>query len=293
MSSEPSRPSWQLPPGVSKGAWDYVTQAHIAGQYDEFHRGHPLLELDRQLVLDTADAIESDLARGGATPDFPIAIDLGCGTGRTLLPLLDRGWRTIGVDLSPAMLRETARKCDLEQPQNRSSMALVHGNLAQLDFLTDHSLHLATCLYSSIGMVQSRKHRCRVFEHVARALRPEGRFIVHVHNRGIWIRDPGGLLRMVRDRVRSLTDPVWEFGDRVYAYRGLPSMFLHIYSEQELRNDLIRSGFRIQRVLPLNITSSGPLSFPWWLRSFRAGGFFAIASHDQRVPKALEQPNRR
>jgi hypothetical protein len=63
----------------------------------------------------------------------------------------------------------------------------------------------------------------------------------------------------------------------VYAYRGLPSMFLHIYSERELRSELHHAGFRIERVLPLNITSSDLLRFPWCLRSFRAGGFFAIA----------------
>ena len=275
MTSEPSRPSWQLPPGVSKGAWDYVTQAHIASQYDDFHRGHPLLDLDRKLVLEVAESIES-CRREPADEKF-VAIDLGCGTGRTLLPLLVREWRAIGVDLSATMLSETTRKCRCEQPQDVSSMALVQGNIAQLDFLSDRSIDLATCLYSSIGMVQGRKHRCRVFEHVARALRSEGRFIVHVHNRGIWIRDPGGLLRMIRDRLRSVTDPVWEYGDRVYAYRGLPSMFLHIYSERELRSDLQQAGFRIERVLPLNITSSNSLRFPWWLRSFRAGGFFAIA----------------
>lgn len=272
MSSDPSRPSWQLPPGVSKGAWDYVTQAHIASEYDAFHEGHPLLQLDRQLVREVADQIASQCG-----DEAPIAMDLGCGTGRTLLPLVERGWRTIGVDLSHAMLSCAFSKYAEQRSEQPAAMVLVHSNMAQLDFLRDRSLHLATCLYSSIGMVQGRAHRRRVFEQVARALRPEGRFLVHVHNRGIWTRDPGGLLRMVRDRLRSMSDPVWEYGDRVYAYRGLPSMYLHIYSARELRCDLQRAGLRIERFLPLNITSSGSLRFPWWLRAFRAGGFFAIA----------------
>ncbi len=272
MSSDPSRPSWQLPPGVSKGAWDYVTQSHIASEYDAFHEGHPLLQLDRQWVLEVADQIASQCG-----DEAPIAMDLGCGTGRTLLPLVERGWRTIGVDLSHAMLSCASSKYAEQHSKQPAAMVLVHSNMAQLDFLQDRSLHLATCLYSSIGMVQGRTQRRRVLEQVARALRPEGRFIVHVHNRGTWARDPGGLLRMIRDRLRSMSDPVWEYGDRVYAYRGLPSMFLHIYSEQELRSDLRYAGFRIERILPLNITSSGPLPLPWWLRSLRAGGFFAIA----------------
>ncbi len=273
MNSDPELPSWQLPPGVSKGGWDYVTQPHIATQYDAFHHGHPLLDLDRRWVLEVAEEVEN---RTENRP--PIALDLGCGTGRTLLPLLERGWRGVGVDLSQAMLSCAASKHAQQPAHDPSSLVLVRSNMAQLDFLNDASIDLATCLYSSIGMVQGRRHRRRVFEQVARALQPVGRFIVHVHNRGIWVRDPGGLLRMFRDRLRSWYDPVWEYGDRVYAYRGLPSMYLHIYSERELSTDLRESGFRIERIVPLNITSSGILSVPWWWRCARAGGFIAIAA---------------
>ena len=55
--NEKSRPAWQLPPGVSRGTWDYVHEVSIATQYDGFHHGHPLLELDRNLVMSVADEI--------------------------------------------------------------------------------------------------------------------------------------------------------------------------------------------------------------------------------------------
>lgn len=275
MSSESSRPSWQLPPGVSKGAWDYVTQKHIATDYDAFHQGHPLLDLDRGIVLEVAKAIaEKQHDR------TPIALDLGCGTGRTLRPLAGLGWRCIGVDLSDSMLQCAASMASQEMDHAESAMVWVRGNIAQLEFLTDSSLDLATCLYSSIGMVQGRKNRLNVFSHIARALRPEGRFIVHVHNRGIWFRDPGGLWRILRDQARSWFDSRWEYGDRVYAYRGLPSMYLHIFSETELRQDLRHAGLRLERMIPLNLTSSQVLDRPWFLRSQRAGGFIAIAMKD-------------
>ncbi len=38
------------------------------------------------------------------------ALDVGCGTGRAFQPLLDRGWRVVGCDVSPAMLDEARRK---------------------------------------------------------------------------------------------------------------------------------------------------------------------------------------
>lgn len=38
------------------------------------------------------------------------ALDVGCGTGRAFDPLLDRGWRVVGCDVSPGMLAEAGRK---------------------------------------------------------------------------------------------------------------------------------------------------------------------------------------
>lgn len=38
------------------------------------------------------------------------ALDIGCGTGRAFEPLLDRGWRLVGCDVSPKMLIEANRK---------------------------------------------------------------------------------------------------------------------------------------------------------------------------------------
>ena len=36
MDSELNRPTWQLPPGVSRGTWDYVHRDSIATEYDTF-----------------------------------------------------------------------------------------------------------------------------------------------------------------------------------------------------------------------------------------------------------------
>jgi SAM-dependent methyltransferase len=38
------------------------------------------------------------------------ALDVGCGTGRAFPPLLARGWRVIGCDVSPGMLTQARRK---------------------------------------------------------------------------------------------------------------------------------------------------------------------------------------
>ncbi len=289
MNEARNRPAWQLPPGVSRGTWDYVHSEPIAVEYDQFHAGHPLLELDRQLVMEVASTCEASKDREALR-----ALDLGCGTGRVMVPLAERGWQVLGVDLSQSMLEQVQAKwrsggVDSGANPRGGDVFGALGNLAQLEFLETSAFDLAYCLYSSIGMVQGRANRVGMMREVGRSLKKEGRLIVHVHNRGTWWRDPGGVKRCLSDRWRSFResrksrgllnsrDPRWQYGDRVYAYRGLPSMYLHIFSARELQADLRASGFRLERWIVLNRTSSGSLRYRSWFPHFRAGGYIAIA----------------
>lgn len=262
-----SRAAWQLPPGVSRGTWDYVTQPSIATEYDGFHDGHPLLELDKRIV---AEHLGPASTRPDGSPR--IAIDFGCGTGRNLTPLAEQGWRVVGVDLSAEMLREYRAKASKTA---KTEPVAIHANMVRLEFFADGFADAVLCMYSSLGMVQGRANRRSFMAHAARILRPDGRFFVHVHNRGSWLRDPGGVRRTVRDWFRSLRDKTWELGDSVYAYRGLPSMYLHVYAERELKRDLASSGLELVRYYRLNRQSSQLLQGAW-LPHLRSGGFLAV-----------------
>ena len=72
--------------------WEYVQTEQIAGAYDDYFALNRLFQFDEQV-----------LARLFTTPG--LVVDLGCGTGRTLIPLARRGFRGVGVDLSRHMLR--------------------------------------------------------------------------------------------------------------------------------------------------------------------------------------------
>ena len=272
-----SRPNWQLPEGVSRGAWDYVNEPSIATDYDRFHAGHPLLDLDQEII---ANQLGSQPFRPDGSPK--IAVDCGCGTGRNLLPLAAQGWRVIGVDLSSEMLRAFRAKAD-QSWQDRVST--VRANMANIGFLQNSSADAVLCMYSSIGMLQGRSNRRNFLSHAARILRDDGSFIVHVHNRGSWLRDPGGVRRTLRDWWRSKREEGWELGDSVYTYRGLPTMFLHIYSERELRSDLSASGFALHKLYRFNRTSSQVLKGSWF-KHLRSGGFIAVCKRKSKSTAA-------
>ncbi len=273
-------PSWQLPAGVSRGAWDYAHLPSIATQYDAFHADHPLLALDQTLIGQVADEVRNK--RTDIAKEPPVVIDLGCGTGRSIFPLAQSGWKAMGVDLSQHMLDEAARKADSLRLGDQISW--LQSNIVELDRLENNSADLVLCMYSSIGMIQGTKNRQQLFDHVRRILRPQGRFVVHAHNRGTWLRIPHGLRMTVGGWWRARRDRNWELGDRIYPYRGLPNMFLHIFSQRELRRELKRSALHIKEMHLLNVSSSQMLTRRWLLPHLRAGGFIAVCSReDARV----------
>ncbi len=88
-----SVPDWRLPPGVSRGLWDYLHDRSVARNYDQNLAGSSLFAVDQRFA-------EQFFDRPGRL------IDLGCGTGRLLIPFARRGCWVLGVDLSEEMLRE-------------------------------------------------------------------------------------------------------------------------------------------------------------------------------------------
>src|SRR4051812_45169006 len=101
--------------------------------YDDLAPAYDLLTADypyeRWLARLLALASEHGL-RGGAV------LDVACGTGKSFLPLLARGWDVVGCDISAAMLARAAEKAPAAE--------LVQADMRSLDRLG--SFDLVTCL---------------------------------------------------------------------------------------------------------------------------------------------------
>lgn len=75
------------------------------------------------------------------------ALDVGCGTGRAFSPLLRRGWRIQGCDISPAMLKLAAQEGAGRVPLHVADMR----NLPTLDRKFDLVLSLNDSLNYLLG----------------------------------------------------------------------------------------------------------------------------------------------
>ena len=105
-----------------------------------------------------------------AEADGPI-VELAVGTGRISIPIAQRTGRpVIGIDSSSAMLslaRENAAEANV-------AIDLREGDMRDLDLV--EASDLVICPYRALLHLPTWSDRRRVFERVARALRPGGRF---------------------------------------------------------------------------------------------------------------------
>src|SRR5437660_3290555 len=170
---------WQLPAGVTRGLWEYIHDPELARAYDAHLADSPLSRIDVPFV-----------ARHFSQPGQ--LVDLGCGTGRLLIPFARRGFHTLGIDLSEEMLRVARERAAAAGV----AVQLLKANLVNLRCLDDSRFDYAACLFSTLGMIAGAAERRRVVDHVFRLLKPGGKFILHVHNRwfNLWNRQARGWL---------------------------------------------------------------------------------------------------
>ena len=232
-------PTWRRPRGVDEGVWAYVNERSIADRYDQFVADTPLCELDALILHELFPSAD----------DATLLLDLGCGSGRNAIPISQRGYLVVGIDLSPSMLQVMMAKPNHQvQP--------LRCNLVELDCLSENVADHAICMFSTLGMIKGSEQRLRFLRELSRIVRPRGRFVVHVHNRWMSLYETRGIRNLCNSWVRSKWSEDTEFGDTVYSYRGLSNMFLHRFSRREFSSLLSRAGWSVERLLRLSKDSS-------------------------------------
>lgn len=134
--------------------------------------GEEYLSLYPHRDEDEAAQVADLIARRLHVPEASPALDLACGAGRHALPLGARWW-TVGLDLSPALLR-VARARDPAFP-------LVRAEMRELPF-RDRSFALVVNLFTSFGYFREDEQHRRVIAEVGRVTLPGGFFVLDYLN---------------------------------------------------------------------------------------------------------------
>ncbi|NOY98406.1 MAG: class I SAM-dependent methyltransferase [Chloroflexi bacterium] len=96
------------------------------------------------------------------------ALDAGCGTGLLTLPLAERARRTVGLDLSPAMLK----KLTVKAARRGVNVELRQGSVLELPF-DDGEFTLVTTAFMLLYLTPEEKRQAMA--EIRRVLAPGGR----------------------------------------------------------------------------------------------------------------------
>jgi len=107
-------------------------------------------------------------------------LELGCGTGRILLPVARAGVAIAGLDASPAMLARCREKLAAEPDAVRARVSLHQGDVR--DFSLGTTFGLVTAPFRIVQHLTTIDDQLRCLACVARHLAPRGRFVFDVFN---------------------------------------------------------------------------------------------------------------
>lgn len=135
--------------------------------YDDATYGDRIAEAYDELYADyNPAAIEllAELARGGP------ALELGIGTGRVALPLLEKGIEVQGIDTSGAMLSK------LKAKPRGDEIEVLKGSFA--GFKIDGRFQLVYVVFNTFFALRTQEEQVQCFKSVREHLTTEGLFLV-------------------------------------------------------------------------------------------------------------------
>lgn len=110
-------------------------------------------------------------------------LELGCGTGRVLLPIARTGIEIVGVDLSGNMLEVCKQRLQLEPEDVQARAELIRGDMSTIEL--EKNFRLVTIPFRAYQHLLTVEAQIRTIENVHRLLWPDGHLVLDVFNPSI------------------------------------------------------------------------------------------------------------
>ena len=130
-------------------------------------------------VYASVDDVAFWRAMAEAASDGPL-LELGCGTGRVLLPLARAGYEITGLDVSGEMLDFCRAKVQLEPPATRDRVTLVMADMTSFDLR--RRFGAIFCAFNSFHHLREAQQQLACLERCRSHLTPRGFLVLDLFN---------------------------------------------------------------------------------------------------------------
>ena len=171
-------------------------------------------------------------------------LEIGCGTGRVLLPTARAGLEICGLDLSACMLGRCRKKLANEPEEVRQRVRLLEANMCAFDL--GRTFNLITIPFRPFQHLLTVEDQLACLACVRKHLAPEGRFILDLFNPS---------LQALTDEIRKegfAHEPavVLPDGRKMQRWARIAARnYFEQYQECELIHDVTHPDGRTERIL--------------------------------------------
>ncbi|MEA3273401.1 MAG: class I SAM-dependent methyltransferase [Patescibacteria group bacterium] len=175
-------------------------------------------------------------------------LDIGCGTGRTTIPIYKLGYKVLGIDLVPEMITNAKK---IAQEKNLAIDYEVN-DATNLKY-HDNSFDNAIFSTNGFGQIPSKQRRQKALEEIYRVIKPGGYFILVAHAKVkgdlslFWFKN---FLKLYILKPLGINIKEIDFGDYIFV-RNIDGVslrqtqFMHIANEAIIIKQLKQAGFNI------------------------------------------------